>query len=131
MNNIFFGLIVLAILALTGFIIYAVVALKRTLDSVKQFIESTESVLVPAVDEVRQTLQSLRKVTDDAGVVTEDIKVLSASVRDVGNSVKSVSTIVNTALKGPTSQAAGLKAGFKAGFGYLIKNMLSKGDQCQ
>jgi uncharacterized protein YoxC len=126
MNNIFFGLITLAILVLAGFVVYAVLALKKTLDSVKKFIETTENSLVPAVEEIQLTLRSVRKITDDTGAVTEDVKVLSASVREMGDSVKRINSVVNTALCASTSQVAGLKAGLKAGLVYFLKNMLSK-----
>ena len=72
MNNLFFGLITLAVLVLTGFIIYLILELKKTINSVKLSMESIEKVLIPTVEELQMTLKSVRKITDDVGVVTEE-----------------------------------------------------------
>jgi uncharacterized protein YoxC len=131
MNNLFFGLITLAVLVLTGFIIYIILELKKTIDSVKLSMESIEKILIPAVEELQMTFKSVRKITDDVGVVTEDVKGLSGSIREISANVKQVSEAVSTITRTSALQASSVKAGVKAGFGYFIKNLFTKGQQDQ
>jgi uncharacterized protein YoxC len=126
MNNIFFGLITLAVLVLTGFIVYIILELKKTIDSVKVSMESIEKVLIPTVEELQVTLKSVRKITDDVGVVTEGVKGLSGSIREMSENVKYVSEAVSTITKTSVVEVSGVKAGVKAGFEYFIKNLLTK-----
>jgi uncharacterized protein YoxC len=126
MNNLFFGLITLAVLVLTGFIVYIILELKKTIDSVKLSVESIEKVLIPTVEELQVTLKSVRKITDDVGVVTEGVKGLSGSIREMSENVKYVSDAVSTITKTSVVQASGIRAGIKAGFEYFIKNLLAK-----
>ena len=131
MNYLFFGLITLAVLVLTGFIIYIILELKKTIDSVKLSMESIEKILIPTVEELQMTFKSVRKITDDVGVVTEDVKGLSGSIREISANVKQVSEAVSTITKTSAVQVSGVKAGVKAGFGYFIKNLFAKGQQDQ
>ena len=126
MNNLFFGLITLAVLVLTGFIVYIILELKKTIDSVKLSVESIEKVLIPTVEELQVTLKSVRKITDDVGVVTEGVKGLSGSIREMSENVKYVSDAVSTITKNSVVQVSGVRAGIKAGFEYFIKNLLAK-----
>jgi uncharacterized protein YoxC len=126
MNNLFFGLITLAILVLTGFIVYIILELKKTIASVKLSMESIEKVLIPTVEELQVTLKSVRKITDDVGVVTEGVKGLSGSIREMSENVKYVSEAVSTITKNSVVEVSGVKAGVKAGFEYFIKNLLTK-----
>ncbi len=126
MNNLFFGLITLAVLVLTGFIIYIILELKKTIDSVKMSMESIEKTLIPTVEELEMTLKSVRKITDDVGVVTENVKELSGSIREISENVKQVGEAVSAITKTSVVQASGVRAGIRAGFGYFIKNLFTK-----
>jgi uncharacterized protein YoxC len=131
MNNLFFGLITLAVLVLTGFIVYMILELKKTIDMVKLSMESIEKTLIPTVEELHLTLKSVRKITDDVGVVTENVRGLSTSIHEISENVKQVSVAVGTITKTSVIQASGVRAGIKAGFGYFIKNLFTKGHQDQ
>lgn len=131
MNNLFFGLITLAVLVLTGFIIYIILELKKTIDLVKVSMESVEKTLIPTVEELHLTFKSVRKITDDVGIVTENVKGLSGSIREISENVKQVSEAVGTITKSSVVQVSGVKAGIRAGFGYFIKNLFTKGQQDQ
>jgi uncharacterized protein YoxC len=127
MNNIFLGLIALAVLVLTGFIVYLILELKKTIASVRVSMESMEKVLLPTVEELQMNLKSVRKITDDVGVVTESVKGLSDSIRAMSDTVKQVSEAVSAITKTSAVEASSIKAGIKAGFGYFINNILTKG----
>jgi uncharacterized protein YoxC len=129
MNSLFIGLITLAVFVLTGFIIYLILELRKTINSVKLSMESIERVIIPTVEELQMTLKSVRKITDDVGVVTEEVKGLSGSIREIRENVKCVSEAVSAITKNSVVQVSGVKAGVKAGFEYFIKNLLAKGQQ--
>jgi len=127
MNSLFIGLITLAVLVLTGFIIYLILELKKTINSVKLSMESIERVIIPTVEELQMTLKSVRKITDDVGVVTEEVKGLSGSIREIRENVQYVSEAVSAITKNSVVQVSGVKAGVKAAFEYFIKNLFAKG----
>jgi uncharacterized protein YoxC len=129
MNSLFIGLITLAVFVLTGFIIYLILELKKTINSVKLSMESIEKVIIPTVEELQMTLKSVRKITDDVGVVTEEVKGLSGSIREIRENVKYVSEAVSAITKNSVVQVSGVKAGVKAGFEYFIKNLFAQGQQ--
>jgi uncharacterized protein YoxC len=126
MNNVFLGLITLAVLVLTGFLIYLILELKKSIDSVKLSMESLEKVLIPTVEELQMNLKSVRKITDDVGVVTENVKSLSDSIHAMSDNVKQVSEAVSTITRTSVVEVSSVKAGIKAGFEYFIKNLLTK-----
>lgn len=126
MNIVFFGLITLAVLVLTGFVIYIILELKKTIDSLKQSVESMEKTLIPTIEELHMTLRSVRKITDDVGVVSEDVKGLSGSIREVSENVKYVTETVSRLTTNSVVHVSGLKAGIRAGFGYILKSLFEK-----
>jgi uncharacterized protein YoxC len=99
MNNVFFGLITLAVLVLTGFIVYLILELKKSINSMRLTIESMEKVVIPTVEELQMNLKSIRKITDDVGVVTESVKGLSGSIRVMSENVKQISETVSKMTK--------------------------------
>jgi uncharacterized protein YoxC len=131
MNSLFFGLITLAILVLVGFVVYILLELKKTINALKQFIETTENTLKPTTEELQMTLKSVRKITDDVGVVTADVRLISGSIREIGENVQRMSEVVGMVTTTSVVQASGLKAGIKAGFEYFLKNLFAKGKQIQ
>ena len=131
MNSLFFGLITLAVLVLTGFIVYLILELKKSINSMRLTLESMEKVLIPTVEELQMNLKSVRKITDDVGIVTESVKGLSGSIREMSENVKQVSEAISTITKTSAVEVSGVKAGIKAGFDYFIKNFFMKGQQDQ
>lgn len=127
MNNLFLGIIALAVLVLAGFVIYLIIDLKKTLASLNRFITMTEDTLQPMVDELQMTLKSVRKITDDVGTVTEDARRMSGSLRDIGDNVQIVSRAVREVATESVTGATALKAGLKAGFAYFMRNIGSRG----
>ncbi len=126
MNNLFFGLITLAVLVLAGFIIYFILELKKTISSLRVTVESLEQKIAPTVEEVQITLKSVRKITDDVGVVSEEVKGLSSSVRVMSENVKYASEAVSRLTTNSVAQISGVREGIKAGLGYFISNLFNK-----
>lgn len=124
MNNVFFGIITLSIVAAVGVFIYVMIELKGTIKAVKEFLNTTENTLNPTLEELRHSLKSLRHLTDNATVITEDMKTLSASAREVGENVRQVSRIVNGITAFSVIHVPGLKAGIKAATEVIVRSLL-------
>jgi len=126
MNQIWFGLIAVAIAITAGYIISLIIELKKSIRTVNDVLKTTEENLKPTLEELQLTLRSLRNVSDDINEVTSDVKILSGSVRDVGLSVKQISGLIGTVTSLTAIRASGVKAGLKVGLGFLMNNLFSK-----
>jgi uncharacterized protein YoxC len=141
-NEIFFGLITAAIIALVVFLIWFIMRLMNTVRALSKFIESADQALKEAsgvdqalkeaIGEISQNLRSLRTITDDVGAVTSDLKSFSGSVRDVGHSVQGLATnvkqlgdLVQSLGKETIASACGVRAGIKTGFEVFLKSLLA------
>jgi len=123
-NNVFLGLIALAVLVLVGFIVYFLYELKRTLFSLIQCVETIENSVKATTEELQITLKSVEKLSNGVGMVTSDAKEFSESVREIGKSVKRVSKAVGMVTTMSVPHLSEVRAGVKAGLGYFIKNTL-------
>lgn len=133
-NEIFFGLITAAIIALVIFLIWMIVRLVDTIKVTKTFLETANQALQEAMGELNQNLRSLRTVTDNVSTVTDDLKSFSESIRDVGDgvrqftgNVKRVGDVVGTLSTETMASVCGLKAGLKTGFEVFLKNLFHQG----
>jgi len=133
MNNLFFGLITVAFIIGVIIFTYVMLDLRKTIRALKELVNTTENSLKPTVAELQETLKSVRNVAENATAITTDIKVLSGALKDVGENVKRVSRDIKHMVDfvdGITSSAAveasSLKAGAKAGFWFLLKNLSKK-----
>lgn len=126
MDSIFLGVITFAFLVLVGFVVYVFLEVKITLISLRQYMAATEDILKSTAEELHISLRSLQKITDNVGIVTDDVKEFSASLRQIGRNAKQLSSVVGTVTTTSCIQVAGFKAGIRAGFGYFLKNFLSK-----
>jgi uncharacterized protein YoxC len=131
-NEIFFGLITAAIIALVVFLIWFIMRLMDTVRALSKFIESSDQALKEAIGEISQNLRSLRTITDDVGAVTSDLKSFSGSVRDVGHgvqglaaNVKQLSDLVQSLGKETIASVCGVRAGIKTGFEVFLKSLLA------
>ena len=126
MNQIWVGLIVLAVVVTAGFIISLIIELKKTACSLREFLTTTEESIKPTLEELQQTLNSIRNVSDDINDVTADIKTFSGTVRDVGQNIKHVSNLIEDVTSSTTVKASGLKVGIKTAMGGLLNNLFSR-----
>ena len=131
-NEIFFGLITVAIIILVIFLIRFIMRLMDTVRALSNLIETADQALKEALGEVSQNLRSLRAITDDVSAVTSDLKSFSGSVRDVGHgvqglttNVKQLSDLVQNLGKETIASMCGLRTGIKTGFEVFLKNLLA------
>ncbi len=141
-NEILFGLITAAIIALVIFLIWFIVKLIGTARALSALIETADQALKEAsgvdqalkdaIGEISQNLRSLRTITDDVGAVTSDLKSFSGAVRGVGQgvqglttNVKELSDLVQNLGKETVASVCGVRTGIKTGFEVFLKNLLA------
>ena len=130
MNNIFLGLITLAFVL--GVIIFIVVVMdpRKTIRALKELVNTTENSLKPTVAELQETLKSVRHVADNVTVVSEDMRAFSGALREfgenmqrVGGDIRRLTNFFEGIASSATAETSSLKAGGRAGFGFLLRNL--------
>ncbi|HEX2964779.1 MAG TPA: DUF948 domain-containing protein [Syntrophorhabdaceae bacterium] len=124
MNILFLGILTLAAVVFTIFSANALLEFKRTLQTTRTNLTTLTNSIVPAVEELRITIESIRKIASDVGVASENVKNVSASIKDFSVNVTSVSDKVRHVVTDSAVQIAGIKSGIKAGFNYFVSKQL-------
>ena len=125
MNNLFWGLMTLAIIVALGVLTAVLLELKAATRALRELLKTTDCSVKPTLDELQNTLKSLRNVTDNITAVTEDVKVLSGSVRDVGENVRHVTELVDGVTSTAVIKVSGFRAGVRAAAEVLLKSCLT------
>jgi uncharacterized protein YoxC len=132
-NEIFFGFITAAFIALVIFLIWLILRIGETMKTANRVMGETDQALREAMTEIDQNLRSLRVITDNISTVTNDIAAFSGSIKIVGDEVKQLSGSVRRIGDGihgiGTETAAtmcGLRAGLATGFEVLLKSLFQQ-----
>jgi uncharacterized protein YoxC len=118
--------ILLAVLV-AAFIVYAVfstvymISLKRSSDSLKEFIKNSEGNVNATLSEIRATVENMRKISGDVREVTADIRQISHTVAGLEQDARGFFEYLNkTVASAAEANIAGVKAGVTAGVATLI-----------
>ena len=132
-NELFFGLITAAIIALVIFLIWLILRVGETVKTANRVLGETDEALRQAIAEIDENLRSLRVITDNVSTVTNDIAAFSGSIKAVGDEVKQLSGSVRRigdVIHGIGTETAasvcGLRAGIATGFQVLLKNLFQQ-----
>ena len=126
MNNIWLIIIAVSLGAVAAFLIPLLLELKRTIMALRCTIETN---LNPALDELQKNLKTMNSITENVNVVTSDVRQLSKAVSDIGNTISAVNAIMGGVGSSAALQIISLKTGIAAAAGYLLTNLLRKGDR--
>lgn len=118
-----FFVIVLIFLAAIGFLIYAILELKKIGTNLKEFLKITEDRLLPVLSETEQTLKSIRKVSDDLGKISENATGVSQAVSDIAVNLHALSLLIRDLREGIMIRSSGLIAGLREAYYTLIKQL--------
>lgn len=116
-------ILVLGVVAALGFLIYAIMEIRRLAVTVNEFVKTTEERLSPVLLETELSLRSMRRITDDVGAVTENVRDLSEAMREVSLNVRALGAVVGNVGEGLSLRTAGVKAGVRTALGVLINQM--------
>ncbi len=126
MNEIWVGLMALAVVVTVGFLILLTMELRKAARSLSEFLRTTEESIKPALEELQQTLKSIRNVSNNVNDVTDDIKTFSVVVRDAGQNIKHVSNLIEDVTSSAAIKASGLKIGIRTALEVLLNNLFSR-----
>lgn len=118
-----FFVIVLIFLAAIGFLIYAIIELKKIGTNLKEFLKITEEKMLPVLAETERTLQSIRKVSDDLGKITESASNITTSVNEIAVNLTALSLLLKDLREGVLVRTSGIKAGVKEAYSTFIKQL--------
>jgi methyl-accepting chemotaxis protein len=114
-------IVIIAILvAITvGFIIMALIELKRTSAQVKSFLKTTEET---TIKELNDAVRSIKELSDNLNDITRNARSFSASLSETAHSVKAV----GKQLEGTVSKVTALRVGLRTAFGVAVKHLITK-----
>ncbi|HEC97960.1 MAG TPA: DUF948 domain-containing protein [Nitrospirae bacterium] len=127
MGEIAVVIIAVVVIISAGFLIPVLIEFRKTMKRLNEFLYTTGKELPPAIDELKQTLENLRKIAGDLQSVTGGIREISNVLTDTARNVRSVSGIISRVGTETNAVMAGLKTGVKTAIGVFLKNLLRKG----
>jgi len=126
MTTLLLSVITLACVVLVVVLVYVLLELRQATRKLEQFIGMSESSLKPTLDELPETIRSIRNIAENIAAVADDVKTLSGSVREVGENIRLTSGYIEEIASSSSVQVSGLRAGIRAGFNVLVNNLLTK-----
>jgi len=118
-----FLVITLCFMAAIGFMIYASVEMRKAALAFREFLDRSEKRLTPVLEEAEKTLKSVRNVSEDVAVTTGNIRDLSGVICDITINLRAISGLADDLREGVSLRGAGLRAGFRAALGILVKRI--------
>ncbi len=127
MNTIFLSIITLAFLIAVSVFIFVMLEIRNASRTIKEFIKVTEDNIKPVLDELQESLKSIRKAADEITDISEDLGEFSASMRKTGENIKRVSDLIEDITSSATTKVFSIRAGIRATLETLLKNLLTRG----
>jgi uncharacterized protein YoxC len=129
-NEVFFGLITAAIIALVIVLIWLALRVAETIKVTRKFLDTADQALQQTLVEVNDNLRNLKSITENVNTMTNDIKSFSGCVKDAGGEVKQLTgnirrigdTIQGLGIEAVAS-VVGLRAGLRTGMEVFLKNL--------
>ena len=110
-----------------GFLIHALIELRKTLHEATKTLKSTGEKLDATLHEAEMTLKSVRSITDGVSDITTDAKKMTYRLSDAASGVKSVADVLADASSTTRLSIIGVRAGVRAGLEVLLNNLTKKG----
>src|SRR5208282_5688309 len=134
-NEVFFGLITAAIIALAIALIWLCLRVGQAVLGLKGFLETSQQSIQESLGEVSQNLRSLRTLTDNVNTAADNLMSFTGSIREIGNGVKQIAgnirqigDIVQSLGTETLASVHGVRAGLRTGFEVFLKNLFRSGE---
>jgi uncharacterized protein YoxC len=119
-------LLIVAAIAL-GALTVVLMELRKTVRRMNDFLEKAEGVVIPAAEEIQQTMRHVKDITGEVSGMTKDVRQVTSAVGKVGGEIEELAGLIDTTVVKARANIGGIKAGFQTAVSVLIKNMLRKG----
>lgn len=125
MSDLFYIVIAVIAVVVSGFLIAALIEVRAAAREAATLLKTAETTIKPTMEELDETLKSLRNVSDQFGGVTEDVRQFSSAVSDVGGNIRDINKVIGIL----PARAAWISAGIKAALKVLAGNIIKKSNK--
>ncbi|MFZ3209347.1 MAG: DUF948 domain-containing protein [Geobacteraceae bacterium] len=115
----------ITLVALAGFMIPALIEIRKTAALLQEFITSTDRELGPALKELREILADLRLLSGETADQVEDVKLFMEEVGNVGRNLRAINGVVGV-LAGTCARTSIWLSGAKVAGKFLIDKFTEK-----
>ncbi|GAB5046809.1 DUF948 domain-containing protein [Thermodesulfovibrio sp. TK110] len=117
----------LSLIAALIFLIVVAVELRRGINALKEFIDSTKSKLDPAIFEAEKVIQGVRLSVDDVNEVTRKVKELSQAVEKVSFLMSEVVNAVERIKSSVSLRSSALKTALSVAVNVFLEHLKKGG----
>lgn len=124
--DIFLGVVALAVVALTLFLVPALIQLKNTASQLELFLKSTSQNLEPLLLELRKTTEKANILTSDIEAKAARVDVAFKAVEHVGHTVEGLNHLLKERVDSLSSTIAVVSAGVRGAVLYFTEHLLKR-----
>lgn len=124
--DIFLGVVALAVVALTLFLVPALIQLKNTASQLELFLKSTCQNLEPLLLELRRTTEKAHMLASDIEAKAARVDVALRAVESVGYTVEGFNLMLSKRVDSLSSTVMVVSAGARGAMQYLIGHLLKR-----
>lgn len=125
------GLLLFALVLLFGllvvFTIPALIEMRRTAKKTAEFMNAAEKTLLPALEELGGLLKNLRETTESINRMASDAREVTSALSEASKGVRGMAALLEDTSSKIRNNALGIKAGLRAAFEVLTRNILKGG----
>jgi uncharacterized protein YoxC len=118
----------IAVVAVTVVLIPALIELRKTVVTTREFIERTETELKPLISEIHETVADLKNLTATVSAGSENLKELFEVAGDTGRGLRTISSIVN-GVSGVVSSSSLWLTGAKVAGTFILERLKNRKQQ--
>jgi uncharacterized protein YoxC len=116
--------VAITLVVLAAFTIPAIIEIRKTTASLREFITCADSELKPVLHELHQTIAELKIIAEVAASKSEDMKTFMEALGDTGRNLRTINHVVGS-VAGVLATSSAWVVGARAA-GKLILERLSK-----
>jgi uncharacterized protein YoxC len=118
-------LVAITLVVLAAFLIPAIIEIRKTAASLREFITCTDNELKPVLHELRQTLTELKIITEAVSSKTEDVKIFMDALGDTGRNLRTINHVVGS-VAGVLASSSAWVVGAKATGKFILERLSKK-----
>ena len=120
------AVVAITMVVLAAVIIPAVIEIRKTAETMRDFISRTDAELKPILSELRETLADLKALTGGVAENIDELKTFMGAVGETGRGLKTISTIVGS-VSGLLASSSLWLSGAKVAGKFLLEKFTKKG----
>ncbi len=118
--------IAIVFVVLAGFMIPALIEIRKTAASVRTYVTDVDSQLQPILKELRELTADLRKFADSVASRTDEVKTFMTAIGDTGRNISRINVAIGD-VAGIFFRSSLWITGLKAAGRYVIDRIAKKG----